>query len=130
MKEPEWIVYDVLLAIHEAQLAEHGGSPGIRDQGLIDSASARPKNLYVYSENARLPQLAASYAVGIAKNHGFVDGNKRTAWVVCAVFLEVNGIAVKADQAAVVTMVLGIASGEITEEQFAQWLGDQQSFPD
>ena len=84
MKEPEWIAYDVVLAIHEAQLAEHGGSPGIRDQGLLDSALARPQNLHVYSEGATLAQLAASYAVGIAKNHGFIDGNKRTTWVVCA----------------------------------------------
>ena len=86
MKEPEWVSYDVVLAIHEAQLAEHGGSPGIRDQGLLDSALARPQNLHVYSEGATLAQLAASYAVGIAKNHGFIDGNKRTTWVVCAVF--------------------------------------------
>jgi death on curing protein len=124
MKEPEWVAYDVVLAIHEAQLAEHGGSPGIRDQGLIDSALARPQNLYAYSEDVTLPQLAAAYAVGIAKNHGYVDGNKRTAWVVCAVFLELNGIPVEADQATVVAIVLGIASGEITEEQFARWLAE------
>ena len=122
MKEPEWIAYDVVLAIHEAQLAEHGGSPGVRDQGLLDSALARPQNLYSYGEHATLAQLAASYAVGIAKNHCFIDGNKRTAWVVCAVFLELNGIPVTADQASVVTMMLGVASGIVTEEQLAQWL--------
>ena len=122
MREPHWIAYDVVLAIHEAQLAEHGGSPGIRDQGLLDSALARPKNLYAYGENAALTQLAASYAVGLAKNHGFIDGNKRTAWVICAVFLELNGVSVTADQTAVVTAMLGIASGTMTEEQFAQWL--------
>jgi death-on-curing protein len=122
VKEPEWVTYDVVLAIHEAQLAEHGGSAGIRDQGLLDSALARPKNLYVYSEHVTLAQLAASYAIGLAKNHGFIDGNKRTAWVVCAVFLELNGIPVTADQASVVAMMLGVASGTVTEEQFAQWL--------
>ena len=127
MKEPEWVSYDVVLAIHEAQLAEHGGSPGIRDQGLLDSALARPQNLHVYSEGATLAQLAASYAVGIAKNHGFIDGNKRTTWVVCAVFLELNGVPVRADQASVVTTMLGVASGTLTEEQLAQWLESQHS---
>lgn len=122
MKEPRWVAYDVVLAIHEAQLAEHGGSPGIRDQGLLDSALAVPKNLYTYSENATLAQLAASYTIGLAKNHDFIDGNKRTAWVVCAVFLELNRIPVAADQASVVTMMLGVASGTITEEKFTQWL--------
>ncbi|MBV9036358.1 MAG: type II toxin-antitoxin system death-on-curing family toxin [Acidobacteriaceae bacterium] len=127
MKEPHWVAYDVVLAIHEAQLAEHGGSPGIRDQGLLDSALARPKNLYAYSEQAALAQLAASYAVGLAKNHAFIDGNKRTAWVVCAVFLELNGIPATADQTSVVTIMLGVASGTITEEQFARWLEAQHS---
>ena len=127
MKEPHWVAYDVVLAIHEAQLAEHGGSPGIRDQGLLDSALARPKNLYAYSEQAALAQLAASYAVGLAKNHAFIDGNKRTTWVVCAVFLELNGIPATADQTSVVTIMLGVASGTITEEQFARWLEAQHS---
>jgi len=127
VKEPHWVAYDVVLAIHEAQLAEHGGSPGIRDQGLLDSALARPKNLYAYSEQAALAQLAASYAVGLAKNHAFIDGNKRTAWVVCAVFLELNGIPATADQTSVVTIMLGVASGTITEEQFARWLEAQHS---
>ncbi|MBV9676213.1 MAG: type II toxin-antitoxin system death-on-curing family toxin [Acidobacteriaceae bacterium] len=127
MKEPYWVAYDVVLAIHEAQLAEHGGSLGIRDQGLLDSALARPKNLYAYSEQAALAQLAASYAVGLAKNHAFIDGNKRTAWVVCAVFLELNGIPATADQTSVVTIMLGVASGTITEEQFARWLEAQHS---
>lgn len=125
MKEPEWVTYDVVLAIHEAQLTEHGGSAGIRDQGLLDSALARPKNLHVYSEEVTLARLAAAYAVGIAKNHGFIDGNKRTAWVVCAVFLELNGVPVTASQANVVAIVLGVASGMITEDQLAHWLETQ-----
>ena len=127
MKQPRWVTYDVVLAIHEAQLAEHGGSAGIRDQGLLDSALARPKNLYAYSEHVTLTQLAAAYAVGIAKNHGFIDGNKRTAWVVCAVFLELNGVPVTVDQPSVVMMMLGVASGTVIEEQFAQWLENQRS---
>ena len=125
MKEPEWVAHDVALAIHEAQLAEHGGSPGTRDQGLLDSALVRPQNLYAYGENVTLAQLAAAYAVGLAKNHAFIDGNKRTAWVVCAVFLELNGIPVTADQTIVVAMMLGIASGTVTEESFAHWLESQ-----
>jgi death on curing protein len=122
MKEPQWIAEEVVLAIHEAQLAEHGGSMGIRDRGLLESALARPKNLYSYSENTTLHLLAANYAFGIVKNHPFTDGNKRTAWVVCAVFLEVNGLSVSADQGEVVAMVVGLAAGEVSEEQFAGWL--------
>ena len=122
MNEPEWIEYDVVLAIHEAQLAEHGGLPGIRDQGMLESALARPNNLFAYSPGASLRQLAAAYAVGIGKNHGFNDGNKRTAWVVCALFLELNGIAVIADQADVVRVMLEVASSTITEAQVVSWL--------
>ena len=127
MKEPEWVAYDVVLAIHEAQLAEHGGSAGIRDQGLPHSALAHPQNLYAYSEHVTLPQLAASYAISLAKNHAFIDGNKRTAWVVCAVFLELNGVPVTMGQATVVTTMLGVASGTISEGEFAHWLENQNS---
>lgn len=122
MSEPEWVAYDVVLAIHEAQLAEHGGSAGIRDNGLLESALMRPQNVYAYSEAVSLYDLAAAYAVGLAKNHAFVDGNKRTAWLTCAVFLEVNGIPVIASQEAVVSMMLGVAEGSIREEQLSVWL--------
>jgi death on curing protein len=81
VNEPEWISYEVLLAIHAEQLAEHGGTEGIRDQGLLEPALARPKHLYRYSPDASLPQVAAAYALAVAKNHPFVDGNKRTAWI-------------------------------------------------
>lgn len=120
--EPEWIEYEVVLAIQEAQLAEHGGLPGIRDQGLLESALARPKNLFAYSPAATLKQLAAAYAVGIGKNHAFLDGNKRTAWFVCAVFLELNGISVDRDQLDVVRLMLEIANSSMTEEEVAAWL--------
>ena len=122
MNEPEWIDYDVVLAIQEAQLAEHGGLPGIRDRGMLESALARPKNLLVYSSTATLRQLAAAYASGIGKNHGFVDGNKRAAWVICALFLELKGISVIADQAEVVRVMLGIADGTLPEEEVVSWL--------
>ena len=122
MKEPEWVAIDVVLAIHEAQLAEHGGATGIRDRALLESALAHPKNLFAYSTNLSLNRLAASLAVGIAKNHAFLDGNKRTAWVICALFLELNGVAVVSDSAEVVSAMLAAADGKFTEEGFALWL--------
>jgi death-on-curing protein len=112
----------VVLAIQEAQLAEHGGLPGIRDQELLESALARPKNLFAYSPEATLKQFAAAYAVGIGKNHAFLDGNKRTAWFVCAVFLELNGISVDRDQLDVVRLMREIANSSMTEEEVAAWL--------
>lgn len=122
MKEPEWIATEVILAIHEAQLAEHGGATGIRDRALLESALAHPKNLYTYSEKLSLSRLAATLAAGIAKNHAFVDGNKRTAWVACALFLELNGIRVVSASAEVVGVMLDAAEGKLTEEEFALWL--------
>ena len=122
MKEPEWIDYDVVLAIHDEQLAEHGGLSGNRDQGMLESALARPRNLFAYSPSAMLCQFAAAYAVGLAKNHGFVDGNKRTAWVVCALFLELNRISVIAEQAEVVRVLVGVADSTISEEELVSWL--------
>ncbi len=122
MIEPEWVAYEVVLAIHEEQLAEHGGLPGIRDQGVLESALARPKNLLAYSPGASLHQLAAAYAVGIGQKQGFFDGNKRTGWVVCAVFLELNGMRVIADQATVVKVMLQIATDTITEAKVVSWL--------
>src|ERR1700719_499738 len=112
MNEPAWISHEVVLAIHEAQLAEHGGLAGIRDEALLESALGRPKNLHTYSESITLNQLASAYALGIAKNHAFVDGNKRTAWVCCALFLELNGIPVLSKPAEVVRMMLDAADNK------------------
>lgn len=125
MTEPEWIEPDVVLAVHEAQLAEHGGSPGIRDRGLLESALGRPATLFHYLPEAGLTALAAAYAMGIVRNHAFLDGNKRTAWIVCALFLELNSVLVKADQVKVVQMMVAAASGEIEEEHFAAWLAEK-----
>lgn len=122
MNEPEWVDYAVVLAIHDAQLAEHGGLSGLRDEGMLESALARSKNLLAYSPDARLTQLAAAYAVGIGKNRAFLDGNKRTAWVVCALFLELNETPVAASQAEVVRVMQQIADSSITEEEVAAWL--------
>jgi death on curing protein len=120
--EPRWLTLAVVMAIHEAQIAEHGGSLGIRDAGLLESALARPRNQHVSDKAANLTTLAAAYAFGIAKNHPFVDGNKRTAWVVCATFLEINGSEVTADQSDVVGTVLGLAAGDVDEAAFTAWL--------
>ena len=125
MKEPEWVSFDVVLAIHDEQLAEHGGADGVNDLGLLESALARPRNFYHYSADSNLSRLAAAYAAGICQNHPFIDGNKRTAWVVCAVFLELNGRAVLVSQEEVVEMMVSIAGNTISEEGFALWL-DQQ----
>lgn len=122
MNEPAWIADDIVLAIHEVQLVEHGGREGIRDISLLKSALARPRNLFAHSTRVSLNRLASAYAVGIAKNHAFVDGNKRTGWVVCATFLELNGAAVISDPAEVVRMMLGVADGSIAEEHFEAWL--------
>ena len=122
---PEWVSYEVVLAVHEAQIAEHGGLTGIRDQGLLESALARPQNLHAYSTTANVCDLAAAYAIGLAKNHAFIDGNKRTAWIVSATFLELNGRTVVAGQNEVVTIMLGVADGTVTDEAFSVWL--QQS---
>ena len=122
MNEPEWVDYAVVLAIHDEQLAEHGGLWGIRDKDLLESALARPRNVFIYSPEATLRHVAAAYAAGLAKNHAFVDGNKRTAWVVCALFLELNEVAVVASQTDVVRVMLGLADGTISEQQFAWWL--------
>jgi death-on-curing protein len=122
MKEPRWVSLAVVMAIHEAQIAEHGGALGVRDQGLLESALARPRQIYAYADNPELRRIAAGYAFGIAKNHAFLDGNKRTAWVVCATFLEINGRRVSASQEDVVKTMLGVADGRLNEDEFADWL--------
>jgi death-on-curing protein len=127
MKEPVWLLEELVLAVHEAQLAEHGGLSGIRDRGLLQSALSRPKNLYAYGESTiSLNRLAAAYGFNVVKNHAFNDGNKRTAWLACAVFLELNGQKVIAEQTAVVKIMLRAAGNNLTEEEFVEWL-DQQT---
>jgi death-on-curing protein len=122
MNEPKWVPLAVVMAIHEAQLAQHGGGIGVRDQGLLESALARPQQIHAHTEKPPITRLAAAYAFGLAKNHAFVDGNKRTVWVVCATFLEVNGRSVTATQEDVVVTMLGVADSSINEETFAAWL--------
>jgi death-on-curing protein len=122
VNEPEWVEYDVVLAIQEAQIVEHGGAPGIRDVALLESGLARPKNVFAYQPRASVYELASAYVFGIARNHPFLDGNKRTAWVVCALFLELNGVNVVASQAEVVQVMMRMAAGTVSEPEFVRWL--------
>lgn len=116
-----WIATTVAEAAHGEQLAEHGGQPGVRDAGALDSAMARPRNLALYGE-PDLAALAAAYGFGIARNHPFVDGNKRTAAVVMETFLMLNGAALEASDAELVVAIQALAAGELGEDELADWL--------
>jgi death-on-curing protein len=115
-----WIATEVALAAHAEQLAEHGGGDGVRDAGMLESAMARPQNLASYGE-PDAAALAAAYAFGIARNHPFVDGNKRTAAVVSETFLTLNGYALGASDAELVVAFLSLAAGELAEDALADW---------
>jgi death on curing protein len=121
MKRWVWLQKAVVLAIHEDQLTEHGGGVGVRDAGLLESALARPENLAAYGK-PDVADLAAAYGYGISRNHAFIDGNKRTGFVAVELFLEINGNELVASDADCVMTMLAIASGDITESQFAAWL--------
>lgn len=120
--EPRWLLTAVVVAAHEALIAEHGGAGGIRDRGLLESTLARPKNLFAYSEKASLFDLAASYAYGLARNHCFVDGNKRIALAAALTFLDLHGVRVEGSREDKVLTFLRLAAGEITEADLSQWL--------
>jgi len=122
VSEPVWILREALELLHAESLAEHGGAAGLRDSGLLDSALARAQNLFAYEDVTDAARLAATYAFGIAKNHPFVDGNKRAAFLGAAVFLRLNGFRLKADQAETTIDVLDLAAGAIDEKAFAAWL--------
>lgn len=117
-----WIDPKALLLLHEESLAQFGGSRGIRDNGLFESAMMRPQNLAIYNENADIADLAASYGCGLAKNHPFVDGNKRAAFLAVGVFLHINGYKLTATPTDAIHAVLSLASSDITEEAFAHWI--------
>ena len=123
MKEPIWLDIDTVLDFHAEQLALFGGADGIRDHGLLESALSRPLNKFGYGENS-IAALAAAYGFGIARNHPFIDGNKRTALASMIVFLGLNGMDLDAPQEAATAMVLSLAAGEITEDVLAQWVAD------
>ncbi len=122
MQEPVWIPRVVIEAIHLDQIREHGGLTGIRDVDLLESAMARPKHKWTYEENTDLAALAAAYCYGIAKNHPFNDGNKRVGFLSLVVFLGLNGISFHASDEGVVSIILGLASGQISEDDLAAWI--------
>ena len=126
MTQPwRWLDRAVIVAIHDMQLAEHGGASGVRDAGLLDSALGKPQHLEVYGEPAPdAAALAASYGYGISRNHPFIDGNKRTAFVAVELFLALNGFELLASDADGVITMLKLAAGDIEEAVFAQWIRD------
>jgi death-on-curing protein len=121
VKEPIWINKPETLMAHSRQVAEHGGSDGICDEGLLESALNKPRNVFTYEDDCDLPRLAASYAFGIERNHPFIDGNKRTALVVAEGFLRINGLRVISAPEEKYATYLGLAAGEVSEEELAAW---------
>ena len=124
MSDWRWISAEVALAAHAEQLAEHGGGDGVRDLGLFESAMARPQNLAAYGE-PDAAALAASYAFGLARNHPFLDGNKRTAAVVMEAFLNANEFTLGANNAEIVVVIIALAAGELGEDELAAWLRER-----
>ena len=116
-----WVDKRALLLLHDESLAEHGGTSGLRDEGLLDSALARPQNRAVY-ESPDIAALAASYGVGVANNHAFIDGNKRVAFLCVGLFLAINGWRLKTTQLEATSAMLAVAAGELDEAAFAEWL--------
>ena len=126
-----WVSKQALVLLHGESLATHGGREGMRDEGLLDSALMRPKNILAYADADNPPDaaaLAASYGVGLAKNHPFVDGNKRAAFLAVGLFLYLNGLRLQATQTDATLTMLAVAAGDITEEAFAAWLREHAVF--
>ena len=127
MIEPVWITEKLVMTVHEMLLAEHGGLTGIRDAGLLQSAINKPQQIYHYQPASSLFDLAAAYSFGLAKNHPFADGNKRIAFTIAAVFLELNGKVLNAPEAEVVVFFEALAAGELSTESLSQWFSDRSS---
>lgn len=121
MNEPNWILDEVVVTIHQMLIAEHGGMLGIYDMKLLKSALARPKQRLAYEPESTVFELAASYAFGLAKNHPFVDGNKRVALTISATFLEINGFSLEAPEPEAVIIFEQLAAGQLTEDELAKW---------
>ena len=122
MTEPRWLSQVQILTIHSDQIQSHGGSLGLRDRGLLESALERPRNRFLYDSEADLPALAAAYGFGLSSNHPFVDGNKRVAFQAMYLFLGLNGFRIDASEEEVVTTILSLASGDLDEPALADWL--------
>jgi len=121
MREPVWVDRLVVEVVHSAQLAEHGGLPGIRDENALEAALARPRQKWHYKKSD-LPTLAAAYAFGLCQGHPFRDGNKRTAFLTMMIFLELNGRELESAESDVVAVMLSLASGDLTERELAGWV--------
>ena len=127
-REPFWLDAIDAIAIHDRQLAEHGGGTGLRDRTMLESAIARPQNQWHYESND-LASLAAAYAFGVARNHPFIDGNKRTAWVLARLFLVINGQTLTFDPTDAIKTVLALAAGDLSEDELADWFRTRLSKP-
>lgn len=123
MTEPRWLTLEEVTLAHDRQLRRFGGPPGVRDQGALESAIARAVNRFHYG-TTDLAELAAAYAFGLARNHAFVDGNKRIAFVSMMLFLRLNGVRFAPDQAQAAAIILALAAGEVSEESLARWIRD------
>ncbi len=128
MDDPIWISVELAEAIHARQLAEHGGAEGVRDMNLLASAMSRPRNLFAYTDpTPDTCAMAAAYAFGIAKNHPFIDGNKRTSAVVCETFMNLNGLELQADDVTLYPIFLALAAGDSSEDELAAWLREHSA---
>lgn len=127
MTKPVWLLKPAVVAVHHLLIVRFGGTPGLRDEGLLDSALARPVNLLRHERRAGLPRLAACYAAGILQNHPFVDGNKRTGFMAAYMFPDLNGMILTADEVLATTMTFALASSEIDEAGYAAWLATNVS---
>ncbi len=123
LSEPVWLTPDLVIAMHDRQLREFGGPPGLRDAGSLESALDRPRNKWMY-ESSDLAELAAAYAFGIARNHPFVDGNKRAALLALVVFLDLNGIDFDVPEAEFAAIILALAAGDVAEDGLTRWIRD------
>ena len=125
--EPRWIPLQAILDLHGEQLAMHGGAPGVRDMNSLKSALARPRHLFSYDEVKSPPALAAAYAFGIARNHPFVDGNKRMALLAMAVFMGLNGLYLDAREEEAYSIMMRLADGDLPEKELASWIADNSA---
>ncbi len=124
MTEPKWVLDEIVISVHQVLIAEHGGSPGVRDMGLLESALARPRQIFSYQAKATIFDLAAGYGFGLAKNHPFIDGNKRAALATAAIFLEINGYTLDAPEAEAIVVFEKLAAGDLSATELAEWLSD------
>ena len=124
MTEPKWVLDEIVVAVHQMLIAEHGGSSGLRDKGLLESALSRPRQMFSFEAEVTIFDLAMGYGFGLAKNHPFIDGNKRTALAIAAAFLEINGYTLNAPESEAVVVFEKLAADDLSEQELANWLSD------